>query len=282
MTNSTPPLFGPGSQPAEEDGAQLDFIQMPSDMMTYSMPDIPEATEVAGLDRAMQLLGDLHDALGAYDVGQAPPTFDLTDFDRANLELIDQVLGEGEVSVIAGAHLQAQESVLTGVWRLRLTALDGTLARDLIEVGAFPSQVRAAAFDGARDTPVVDTEALPDGVINAPPVLTEIADKARAYRPGMMPHVVNLTLLPQTEDDLAYLDATLGKGGVTILSRGYGNCRITASAVRNVWWVQYFNSQDALILNTIEVGDVPSVACAAPEDLADSAVRLAEILEVYR
>jgi hydrogenase-1 operon protein HyaF len=49
-----------------------------------------------------------------------------------------------------------------------------------------------------------------------------------------------------------------------------------------VWWVKYYNSEDALILNSIEIVDVPEVACAAVEDLADSAERLAEILEVYQ
>ncbi|MCB1465191.1 MAG: hydrogenase expression/formation protein, partial [Nitratireductor sp.] len=41
-----------------------------------------------------------------------------------------------------------------------------------------------------------------------------------------------------------------------------------------------------MILNSIEVvpgaGGVPEVACAAPEDIADSAERLEEIVEVYR
>ncbi|MDX1812887.1 MAG: hydrogenase expression/formation C-terminal domain-containing protein, partial [Gammaproteobacteria bacterium] len=50
----------------------------------------------------------------------------------------------------------------------------------------------------------------------------------------------------------------------------------------NVWWVQYFNSQDTLILNTLEITKVPEVACAGDEDIADSAQRLNEILEVYR
>ena len=71
----------------------------------------------------------------------------------------------------------------------------------------------------------------------------------------------------------------MGAGGVMILSRGYGNCRITRTAAPNVWWVQYFNSDDALILNTLEVAQIPQVACAAQEDLADSAERLAEILQ---
>jgi hydrogenase-1 operon protein HyaF len=68
---------------------------------------------------------------------------------------------------------------------------------------------------------------------------------------------------------------------VAILSRGYGDCRITSTAVPHIWWVRYHNSMGTLILNTLEVTDVPQVACAAPEDLKDSASRLGELLEPY-
>ena len=85
-----------------------------------------------------------------------------------------------------------------------------------------------------------------------------------------------------TEQDLGYLHDKLGAGGTIILSRGYGNCRISSTGTRNVWWVQYFNSQDAIILNSIEVVDMPEVVHAAQEDIDDSAERLAEILDVYR
>ena len=282
MTSGSLPAFGPGSQPREEDGAELDFMQMPGDMMTYRMPEIPEASEVEGLGAGLALLEAVLAGLRAWTADGQPCRIDLTSLDKDNVELVDQVLGEGEVSVIAGADLQIQESVLTGVWRLRAVSPDGALLRDEIEIGDFPSDARAQTFNGAAAAPTIETEALPEGVVNAPPVLVEVADKAARHQAGAAPHVVNLTLLPQTEDDLTFLDASLGKGRVTILSRGYGNCRITATAVRHVWWVQYFNSQDALVLNTIEVGDVPSVACAAPEDLADSALRLAEILGIYR
>jgi hydrogenase-1 operon protein HyaF len=46
-----------------------------------------------------------------------------------------------------------------------------------------------------------------------------------------------------------------------------------------VWWVQYFNSDDRLILNSIEVVDFPLVIQAAIEDLEDSAVRIREMME---
>ena len=90
--------------------------------------------------------------------------------------------------------------------------------------------------------------------------------------------VVNLSLLPVTPEDIAYLDHLLGTGRITVLSRGYGNCRITNCAVANTWRLVYYNSQDKVILNTVEVSGVPEVACAAPEDLHDSLDRLAEVL----
>jgi hydrogenase-1 operon protein HyaF len=88
--------------------------------------------------------------------------------------------------------------------------------------------------------------------------------------------VINLTLLPVTPEDLDHLALALGEGPVSILSRGYGNCRIRATAVPGAWWVQYFNSMDQIILNTIEVVSIPEVALAAREDYEDSAERLAE------
>jgi hydrogenase-1 operon protein HyaF len=123
---------------------------------------------------------------------------------------------------------------------------------------------------------------LPAGVLNAPAIVTELDDRIAACQPGREAHVINLTLLPMSEEDLAFLEKRLGPGIVTILSRGYGNCRITSTSTRNAWWVRYFNSRDAIVLNTIEVVDVPSVACAAREDLRDTAQRLDQILKVYR
>ena len=86
------------------------------------------------------------------------------------------------------------------------------------------------------------------------------------------------SLLPMTPEDLAWLAQALGDGPVTILSRGYGNCRITATAVPHVFWVKYFNAMDQLILDTLEVVDVPEAALAAKEDLEDSTARLEEWL----
>lgn len=279
-----PVAVGAGSQPAEADGAELNYQTMPEGMSTFVMPTMPEPEAVADLLPARQLLDEVQSALSDHRPGDPPALFDLGRLDEANLALVDQVLGEGEVSIVIDGQspVRIQESVLAGLWRVRYLDCESTLLRDTLEVADIPGLVRQATFSNATDHIVLPDAPLPEGVLNAPSLVAELDEKSLAYRPGVDPHVINLTLLPQTEQDLAFLDGLLGEGVVTILSRGYGNCRITSTGTRYVWWVQYFNSQDVNILNTLEVSEVPEVACAAPEDIADSAQRLDEILEIYR
>jgi hydrogenase-1 operon protein HyaF len=119
---------------------------------------------------------------------------------------------------------------------------------------------------------------LPPNVQNAPLLVEEIRDQVARWRPGQTPHVVNLTLLPVTPEDIGYLDHQLGTGRVLLLSRGYGNCRISNTRLPHCWRVVYYNSMDKVILNTVEVVDMPEVAMAAPEDLRDSHERLQDVL----
>ncbi len=276
------PVVGPGSQPLNEDELNLDFFGSPGEMPTFQPPVLPEPEEVQGLDAALDIMVAVLHGLENYSVGEPALIFDLTSLDAANLDLVNQMLNEGEVSVLCEGErqVQIQESVLTGLWRVRSITADGAVT-DRIEVGDIPSIVRERAFAGAGriDT---DFSVLPEGVTNAPPILVELAEKMAEWQPGQPPHVVNLSLLPLSPEDLVFLGERLGVGPITILSRGYGNCRIGSTAKSNVWWVKYYNADDALILNTIEVIDVPEVARAAPEDLRDSAHRLREMLETYR
>ena len=112
--------------------------------------------------------------------------------------------------------------------------------------------------------------------MNAPALLHEIEALSASCREGQPARVINLSLLPATPDDLAWLDDCLGRSSFSILSRGFGNCRITATALPHVWWVQYFNNMEKLILNSIEVVDLPAVALAAAEDYDETRQRLAE------
>ena len=275
--------IGPGSQPQQEDES-LDHLITPGEMQTYAAPPLPEPEEAVDRVAGKRVLEGVLDALRAYRPGAAARAIDLDGLAPADLDFLNQALGEGEVSVVCDglSPIKAQEGVLAGVWRVQHFDADGRMIHDTIEVGEVPDMVRSLSFRDADSSLDTDFDEQDPNIQNAPALLVELADALAARRPGDPTHVLNLTLLPLSEGDRLLLGERLGVGPTTILSRGYGNCRIGATAKRNVWWIKYFNSQDVLILNSIEVIEVPSVAVAAPEDIRDSAERLDEILELYR
>lgn len=271
---------GPGSQPAESDGTDMNYIDMPRGMSTYQQPAV-DVADIGRLAGARETMAWVTEALADYRAGDGPRLANLTGLDAASRKLVNELLGEGEVSIAYNGSVRArsQESVLTGIWRTVYLDEEENIAHDLLEVADIshlvqmpeePWQLPASAFDRVK---------VSAGVINARPIIAELAAAAADYEPGHPVHAINLTLLPMTDEDIEFLDSTLGKGAVEILSRSYGKCMMLATAVPNIWWVRYFNSMNTLILNSIEVTDVPQVARAAPEDLLDSAHRLAQILE---
>lgn len=276
-----PPVgFGPGSQTLEPGEEGLAYLPMPSGMRTYE-PHLPDADACTAGCAGMALLERLHGELAGWSAGEERhlPLAGLDDPARA---LLAEVLGEGEVSVRVArpdGRIDIQEAALAGVWRVREHGADGAMLREALLVGAFPTVARVRAFPAAAEPrwPVAQ-----EGVMNGPAILTELLDRSAACRPGVPAHAVNLSLLPHTPEDLAWLDEALGTGCTTVLSRGYGNCRVEATAQRHIWRVRYYNSVDTLILDTIEVSGVPEVVCAAPEDIADSAERLGDILSAIR
>jgi hydrogenase-1 operon protein HyaF len=196
-------------------------------------------------------------------------------------EIVEDLLGEGEVRAEIGgeAHYRIRESVLPGLWRVRMDT-GGEESASWLEVGAVPTPVLYAIERLPRET-VALPEALPPGAMNAAALLSELLARSAAWRPGQANHVINFTLLPITEVDAEVLTATVGQIPVVIYSEGYGSCRIFATGLRHVWAVQYLNSMGKVILDTLEVGGVPVAACAAREDFEDSASRLGQMLEAY-
>jgi hydrogenase-1 operon protein HyaF len=272
-------MVGPGSQPAEDE--DLQYLALPREMNTFRMPIVPDRAAAEPLTEARDLLAAFLRELERWDPAADPngPRLDLGGVTPDALQIANQMLGEGEVSIVIGGDrsVRIQESVFTGIWRVCGLNGDGTLAGDVLEAAALPRIVLASARAAAatRLAPI----ALPPGAMNSPAIINEIGAQMRARRPGSPAHVINLTLFPLTSDDLAVLDAVLPVGPVALISRGFGNCRITSTLARDVWRVQYFNSMNTLILNTIEVVAVPEVALAAVEDLVDSRARLAELVE---
>ncbi|HTP71116.1 MAG TPA: hydrogenase expression/formation protein [Burkholderiaceae bacterium] len=257
-------------------------MPMPHEMATFEMPRLPEPgpdNDVAGAHDLLARFLSLFEAW--LETGGEPPALDLAGLAPDALRVLNETLGEGEVAAIvdvdAAAKIRIQETVFSGIWREQHVGADSALQRDLLLAAAIPAVVGARAAEvGAATLRALE---LPAGAMNVPPLLHELQDAIDRCAPGSPAHVINLTLLPLSPQDSAHLDRVLDGGSVVILSRGFGNCRISSTAARHVWRVQYFNNMQTLILNTIEVVEMPEVALAAREDLVETRSRIADLVQ---
>jgi len=273
-------VVGPGSQPSEDDGQALSYMSMPNDMSKYERPQVPE--DLLELEGAKETMNWLRAALARFGETSEALVANLNALDNASRDVVNQILGEGEVSITYDGALRAriQESVMAGIWRTLYLDADDVVLADVLEVADVPRLVRSA--DG-RDRPLdTSAETAATGVMNALPILVELDSHLERFVADGTRNTINLSLLPLSDEDVEFLDQRLGRGPVDILSRAYGKCQVISTCTQNVWWVRYYNSMSTLILNTLEVAEVPEVVCAAPEDLRDSAERLEEILAPYR
>ncbi|WP_018098939.1 hydrogenase expression/formation protein [Sinorhizobium meliloti] len=232
--------------------------------------------------RTALLLPALADALAVYKSDRPSRMFDITDYPEDDRELITQILGEGEVAGVAvlenGIIAQVQEAVMAGVWRIRFTVGDGRIFADYIEVGSIPAAVRLAC---SRLPASISHGAAPAGAMSVMPLLTEIGDRITRHRDSDPAHVITFSLFPMSPQDMTFLQDSLGVGPVRLTSRGYRTCRIVATGARKVWSVQFYDVMDTIILDTLEICDIPSIAIAAEEDFQDSRMRLREMEEAH-
>jgi len=230
-----------------------------------------------------QMLSRLIAALTAQRADAPTDLITLDHLSESERKLLVDILGEGEVSGIVAMPdrrvVQIQESVFAGLWRVRIEGDGERPTLDYVEIGVVPEIVTRAAQD--LTAPEIAFGEAPDGAMNVMPVLAEIRERMAKHRDGQASHVINFTLLPMSDADIAHLSTTLGNGPIQLFSRGYGSCRVLATGARHVWSVQFLNAMDTPILDTIEIGDVPAAVCAANEDFQDSAERLGEIIEAY-
>jgi hydrogenase-1 operon protein HyaF len=272
----------PGEAPAAAVGDdQVRLIGMPTGLVRPARQALaadqltPAAREI--LDA---IVADLRRRIGA---PAAPPTrFSLAALDEPGKAAIADLLGEGDVWAKVGvgnSFWRVVESVLAGVWRLESSTADGT-TQEWLEVGAVPWPILQAASELPRDRIDIPRQ-MPQGAMNAPFLLAELQDRSSQYQAGAENHIINFTLLPITEVDADVLTQVLGQIPLVIRSGGYGSSRVFATGLRHVWAVQYVNGMGNVILDTLEIGDVPVVACAAEEDFRDSAERLREIRDAY-
>ena len=275
--------IGPGTHPADD---ELDYFRMPG-AEPLATPIPPQDARAGDLAAAAALVEQLIGSMRRHHPGNGtpPPRFSLKGIAPGALAALNESLGQGEVSakvdaIAGGPGWRIQETAFPGVWRVLREDARGHRVEDLLEAGDVPAVLKEASApaSGAR----LDPDHLPEGVVNARSIVEELRHHAAGYRPGKAAHVVNLTLLPFGPADHAGLDGLLGEGPVSILSRGFGNCRIGSTRARNVWRVRFFNTMSTLILDTLEVVDIPEAARAATEDYEDSVARLQELLAWMR
>lgn len=263
---------------ADSDGGWPQIPEFPGVTGGFVMPEVPLTGDALHMAAATRALERFQQALTVYRWGErVHPQSSVMHLDPETQSILDQALGEGEVSATlrCEGEVSIRESVFSGVWRVRHYGGGGRLERDYLEGGPIPEVLYRAMAHGHDDIEIPEP---PAGAMNAPLVLREVREQARAWHPGQGTHVVNLSSLPVTPVDRAFLDACLGTGPVQILSGGFGECRITSTQLAHVWRVQYLNGSGGLILDTIEVTEVPEAGLAARDDLADSIVRLAELV----
>jgi hydrogenase-1 operon protein HyaF len=250
-------------------------------MDSYTAPALPDLQQLRKLVGARETMRWLSTALTEQRAGSQPVLADLSSLDADSRAMVHQVLGEGEVSIRCAGKTSArvQESVLAGVWRILHVDDEDRVVADLLEVGPCP-YVLSVAFEESRPVDTTPGESSA-GMTNAMPILVEVAEAVSKHAADGSTHSINFSLLPTTAEELAFIDARLGRGPVDILSRAYGKCQVTSTLTPNTWWVRYYNGMDKLILNSIEIVAVPEVVIAAEEDLRDSAIRLQEILAPY-
>lgn len=263
-------------EPAQE----LVVMPMPHEMATFEMPRLAESgsgNDVAGARDVLQtFLAHFDDWL---ERGGEPAALDLASLAPDSLRVLNETLGEGEVAAIvkAAPDIRLQETVFAGVWRERHFGATGELLHDYLLAAPIPPAVGRVAAESAAAT--LRTLELPAGAMNLAALLHELQTAMDRCSHDTPAHVINLTLLPMSREDSVYLDLALDGGSVVILSRGFGNCRISSTAARHVWRVQYFNNMQTLLLNTLEVVHIPEAALAARVDLLESRERLADLVQ---
>jgi hydrogenase-1 operon protein HyaF len=276
MPSVTIPIRSLGAEPEES----IEYMPMPREMSTFEMPHLPEpgpGNDVAGARDVLETF--LQHFAGWLAGAGDPPVLDLKGLAADSLRVLNETLGEGEVAATVDAdhEIRIQETVFSGVWREQHFEAGGALLHDYLLAAPVPPVVARLARE--RAAPKLRDFELPPGAMNVAALIHELQEAMDRSGPQAPAHVINLTLLPLSPEDTVHIDRVLDGGSVVILSRGFGNCRISSTAARNVWRVQYFNNMQTLILNTIEVTPMPEVAVAAGEDLAETHGRLADLVQ---
>lgn len=180
--------------------------------------------------------------------------------------------GEVVVRLEGPVSGMVRESRLPGLWHVRRGA--GTEAVHEVVVAEVPNLLReAAAAEASSEIPIPVAE----GSVHGRALLLRIAQCLKGLALEDTSTLFDLTHCPLSSDDHALIDRTLKTGTVWGWSLGYPACQAVTTSVRCIWRVRYRNG-DKLVLDTIEIVDIPAVLRAQREDIDDSLTRFDTLL----
>ncbi|MBK1650105.1 hydrogenase expression/formation C-terminal domain-containing protein [Rhabdochromatium marinum] len=265
-----------------------------------STPQTHPTLDIADCPPALKILEQLRTGIAHSIAGHRDAPISIATLDAAAHALVIEALGDGDIRAEFDACDQHPKAILsetgiTGVWRWQLLDPAGESIADALEAGGCPRLMYERPFQTARDhidwprdacDDTMDAVAVLtelDAHLNQPPQLDASA-RARAAdldidsNSSAVPHRINLSMLPQNPAAMELIDRCLGSGTARMVNLGYGRCEIEATAVRPIWRLRHFNKTGRLLLDSVEIGPVPTAVLATPEDLSDSHDRLNTLL----
>jgi hydrogenase-1 operon protein HyaF len=111
-------------------------------------------------------------------------------------------------------------------------------------------------------------------------VLSELVSMLERVAAGGDTDTIDLRSLPMSAEDRTELQSALGQGEVHASLRTEGVSTLQETAVSGVWWIEHRDAQGEVVAELIEVGAIPAILNASPEDMAASARALRSRLVV--
>lgn len=210
--------------------------------------------------------------------GPGRPRIDLAGVAEGVVKLVDRALGVGEVCIEVRKPVvfNIRQTGFAGIWRVHEFSSRGHLQRNAVIAAAIPYVAQQCAEMGA--SPTVETPPCRGDASAAVAILELLLERVRLHRPGMPAYVVNLSPVSVAPRDAEYLLEALGIGPVMLLSSGQNSCRIRSTRLSHVWSVQHFNGMGQIVLDTLEVVDIPVRVQAGAGEYAASTERLGKLL----
>jgi hypothetical protein len=116
-------------------------------------------------------------------------------------------------------------------------------------------------------------------LMNSLGLLSEIRVALETLKATRQQQILYLTRPPLTEEDEDFLREALGRGRITIVSNEVNITSWQQTAVPCVWWSEYRDEIENVVLKAIEVAPYPHLAAGQAEDIDEGLVKLKGIEE---